>query len=134
MEGCLERVLRRKQLDWGGLGMCCRNAVCNVNLLVLFGMCQARTEQVIYAWQGWRWDTCGGFQCILLPDTLRHQYRHRELVSSSGRAAEEDAVATLPQPLGKQQSADKAKQLQFLLLSATPSTSGGSGSGGTHAK
>lgn len=49
MEGCLERVLRRKQLgQGGGLGMCFRNAVCNINLLVLFGMCQVRTEQVIY--------------------------------------------------------------------------------------
>lgn len=49
--------------------MCFRNAVCNVNLLVLFVMCQARTEQVIYALQGWRWDTRGGFHCVLLPDT-----------------------------------------------------------------
>lgn len=53
-------------------------------------------------------ETCCGFHCILLPETLRHQYRDHEVLSSSGRAGEKDAVASLPRPLGKHQSTGKS--------------------------
>lgn len=52
--------------------------------------------------------------------TLRHQYRDREVLSSSGRAGEEDAVASLPQPLGKHQSANKSQGVAIAAVVSHP--------------